>query len=273
MIIFLTVPAELTLWRKQTNVEVIEEFEGKRISKKFISDWSPNNVKIWAHAEKSLAGIQHQWEKVTLLVERFERRKQLYNNDNLKLVQVLGSLSLEPIYTVQPSDVSSIDQGLRGVARHLTTSSSLIQDETQLIEDGILSEFKEYNEYLVCLAGLFERNHRLGGNRIEEIKKKVEASQARLIQLKKKSDAKGSDIDALVSTINEDKQEIIRQSNRDWLIKECILQEFSLFQQTQYKVSKLFQEWVADRLKYSELHCENWSQLGELLQEMPTNHE
>ncbi|GMM39064.1 Mvp1 protein [Saccharomycopsis crataegensis] len=274
VIMFLTIPAELSVWRKQTPLEILEEFEGKRISKRFIDSWDNNHENVWEDAENSLIGIQNNWAKITLLVERFEKRKQLYNTDNQKFIEVLGEFikTTNKVYSVEPSDISPINVGIKSMSTHIKTSAALLKDESQLIEDGILKEFKEYNEYLTSLYGLFERRKRLGGNNIHEIKKKVEQSQGKLGQLKKKSDVKGSEVDNLVQTINNDKQLVIRQTNRDWLIKECVQQEFLMFQETQYKITKVFQEWVSDRLKYSELHSENWSQLADALQAMPANN-
>lgn len=273
VIMFLTIPTELSTWRKQSNIEIIEEFEGQRISKRFIDQWDNNTAQVWADAEKSLVLMQNSWAKISLLVERFERRKQLYNTDNQKFIEILNNLTLTTgqVYSVDPSDIGSINVGLKNIATHIKTSTSLISDESQLIEDGILKEFKEFNEYLTAIYGVFERRKKVGGNNISELKKKVEQNQARLSQLKKKSDVKGSDIDTLVQMINSDKQQIIKQTNRDWLIKECIQQEFAMFQETQYKITKIFQEWVSDRLKYSELHSENWSQLVDSLQDMPSH--
>ena len=50
---------------------------------------------------------------------------------------------------------------------------------------------------------------------------------------------------------------------------ECIRDELIFFQQSQYHVSKLHQDWSQERVKYAELQADNWRALSEEVENMP----
>ena len=68
----------------------------------------------------------------------------------------------------------------------------------------------------------------------------------------------------------QDKQSIVDQHARSVFIKECLRDELQYFQQSQYHVSKLHQEWSQERVKYAELQVDNWRALSEEVENMPT---
>ncbi|ODV58653.1 Mvp1p [Ascoidea rubescens DSM 1968] len=275
VIMFLTVPTDLNSWRRQANVDTNEEFKGKRISKNFIKNWHPDNQKLWKQAEFSIKDMYENWFKICILIERIEKRKEQIAYDNLKFNSILnGFIDVSnKIYSVESSDISMINAGLQNVNLHISNSASLYKDESHNLDIGIMHEFKTFQDYINSLRGLFERLNRLGGNTIFQAKKRVEINTNRFNEIKTKPDVRGSEVDRLIQSINRDKQDIISQTNRDWLIKECVLHEFVMFQETQYKITKIFQEWGADRLKYGELQADNWNQMCNLLQQMPYNRQ
>jgi sorting nexin-8 len=67
----------------------------------------------------------------------------------------------------------------------------------------------------------------------------------------------------------QDKQSIVNQHARGVFIKECIRDEILFFQQTQYHVSRLHQDWSQERVKYAELQADNWRALSEEVDGMP----
>lgn len=52
-------------------------------------------------------------------------------------------------------------------------------------------------------------------------------------------------------------------------IKECIRDELLFFQQSQYHISRLHQDWSQERVKYAELQADNWRGLSEEVEGMP----
>ncbi len=68
----------------------------------------------------------------------------------------------------------------------------------------------------------------------------------------------------------QDKQSIVDQHARGVFIKECIRDELLFFQQSQYHIGKLHQDWSQERVKYAELQADNWRALNEEVENMPT---
>jgi sorting nexin-8 len=52
-------------------------------------------------------------------------------------------------------------------------------------------------------------------------------------------------------------------------VKECIRDEIMYFQNSQYQVSRLHQDWAAERVKYAELQADNWRGLADEVESMP----
>jgi len=61
----------------------------------------------------------------------------------------------------------------------------------------------------------------------------------------------------------------VNQHARSVFVKECIRDELVFFQQSQYNVSRLHQDWSQERVKYAELMAENWRALSDQLEGMP----
>jgi sorting nexin-8 len=62
----------------------------------------------------------------------------------------------------------------------------------------------------------------------------------------------------------------VQQHARGVFIKECIRDELLFFQQSQYHISRLHQDWSQERVKYAELMADNWRGLTEEVEGMPT---
>jgi len=271
VLMFLTVPTDLSSWRKQANYDTTEEYKDVKISQRFLNLWDISLKKLWTEAQNVIKDAYESWTKLSILIERFEKRAQQIAQDNERFQKVLEDFkSTAPIiYSVDNSDIPSINEHLRVVSKHLGDSQQLFNDESQNIENGIVEDFKTFSDHLNSISALFERYERQGGNHIAQLTKRVEFNQQKLNELNGKPDARGIEVDRFTEAIKRDKIEIENQTNRDWLIKETVLSEFVLFQETQYQITKIFQDWVADKVKYSELHSNNWNQLADNLQDMP----
>ena len=68
---------------------------------------------------------------------------------------------------------------------------------------------------------------------------------------------------------SQDKQSIVDQHARSVFIKECLRDEILYFQHTQYRVSRLHQDWAQERVKYSELQADNFRGLVDAVESMP----
>ena len=68
---------------------------------------------------------------------------------------------------------------------------------------------------------------------------------------------------------SQDKQSIVDQHARGVFIRECLRDELQAFQQSQYQVSRLHQDWSQELVKYAELQADNWRALSEQVEHMP----
>lgn len=67
----------------------------------------------------------------------------------------------------------------------------------------------------------------------------------------------------------QDKQSIVDQHARGVFIKECVRDELLFFQSTQYRISRLHQDWAQERVKYSELQADNFRAMIDTVERMP----
>lgn len=61
----------------------------------------------------------------------------------------------------------------------------------------------------------------------------------------------------------------MEQHARGVFIQECVRDEIVHFNATQYRVSRLLQDWAQERVKYAELMAENWRGLMDVVDRMP----
>lgn len=74
----------------------------------------------------------------------------------------------------------------------------------------------------------------------------------------------------MVANVEQDKKSIVQQHARGVFIIECVRDELLFFQQSQYHIGRLHQDWSQERVKYAELQADNWRALSEEVEGMPT---
>lgn len=206
------------------------------------------------------------WTKLVTLVERYEKRQQQIAFDNTKFVEMISKFtdldnSLYPhkdthekvVASSNADDTTALNDTLASVAAFFNKSSTVMIDESYVINTMILEKFKNYLDYLYLLQELFERAKKLSVNQIPQLQKRIQDNEARHEKLDKDDvDIKGSELVKLRQAIINDKQEMFQQLNKDWLIKNCCFEEHVMFQQTQYLVSEVWAEYCKGRGRYME---------------------
>jgi sorting nexin-8 len=61
----------------------------------------------------------------------------------------------------------------------------------------------------------------------------------------------------------------VEQHARGVFVKECIRDEIMFFRSSQFQVSRLHQDWAAERVKYAELQADNFRALVDEVETMP----
>ncbi|EPS39193.1 hypothetical protein H072_7028 [Dactylellina haptotyla CBS 200.50] len=273
VVMFLTVPTELAVWRKQATISVQEEFVDKPLPP-HLEESLPADLE--ATFETVRSGIRRSSETyigLCNLLERIEKRHEGVAADYRRFSQALEGLTdtSEATYKMDTSEIALLNDGLVAVSKHMNTAQTIMEDEIKAWDTGVLEDLKRHRDALVSMRELFERKDKYAGDNIPYLQKRIKATEEKLkaTQQKPKDLVKPGEIEKMVESIEADKQSIVRQRERGVLIKECVRDELIFFQGSQYHVSRLQQDWAQERIKYAELYADNWKSLGNSVEGMP----
>ncbi|CEL08770.1 Putative Sorting nexin Mvp1 [Aspergillus calidoustus] len=273
VVMFLTVPTELSVWRKQATISVQDEFAG-RVLPPDLEDSLPATLTDTFDTVRS--GVKKSAEvyiNLCTLLERLAKRNEGLAADHLRFSLALQSLTemTKDTYAVDTNDVPLLNEGIKATARHLSSSQSLLEDEARAWEDGMLEDLKRQRDNLVSVREMFDRRDRYARNNIPQLERRIETNERKLQDLRARpqGNVKPGEIEKVEESIFKDKESIVQQHARGVFIKECIRDELVYFQQSQYHISRLHQDWSQERVKYSELQADNWRSLSEQVEGMP----
>lgn len=276
MLTFLTVPTDLSSWRRQANYDTTDEFTDKKISTSFMKMWQKELSEQWNEADSSIDKSIEVWLKITFILERHEKRiKQIAHERTILRSLIDDFVHVTPkLYPLEHgSTVLDINNEFNVVNKHLQTTSSFIEQEVHASASSLVPKFKVFVDVLFSLKGLFERYRIMAGNNVPQLQRRVEINVEKLQGMKGKPDVSGTEYDKIRSMIQRDKKCIVTELNRAWLIRECILQEFTIFQETQFIITRAFQSWSKLNANFAGLKLNEWEKLTESLMDMPLSSE
>ncbi|KAF2723619.1 hypothetical protein K431DRAFT_263972 [Polychaeton citri CBS 116435] len=272
VVMFLTVPTELAVWRKQATISVQEEFVGKGLPPG-LEDSLPANLQETFDTCRS--GVRRSAElyiNLCNLVERLCKRKEAIAGEYGRFSLNLSSLTevSNDTYTIDTNDVPLLNEGINATAKHLGTSQSLLEDEGRAWDQGLLEDCKTLRDAMVSMREMFDRRDRFARDNIPQLEKRIAGNEQKLQTIRAKGDlAKPGEAEKVENAITSDKQSIVNQHARGVFIKECIRDELHHFQSTIGRVSRLHQDWAQERVKYVELQADNFRALVDALEGMP----
>ncbi|KAL2169020.1 hypothetical protein VTG60DRAFT_6519 [Thermothelomyces hinnuleus] len=273
VIMFLTVPTELSVWRKQATISVQDEFTGRPLPPGLEDSLPPSLEDLFARTRAGVKRSAELYITICNLMDRLVKRTEGVAADHARLALSLLSLAeaSADTYATDTNDVPLLNDGLQAMSRHLRTAQSLMEDESRAWESGVLEDLKRQRDALVSLRDLFDRRERLDKDNIPYLEKRIAANESKLASLRAKPEGlvKPGEIERVVEAIIKDKESIVNQHNRSVFVKECLRDELIYFQHTQYNVSRWNQDWAQERVKYSEMLADNWRRLLDGLEGMP----
>lgn len=250
-----------------------EEFVGKSLPSS-LEDSLPSTLAETFDIVR--AGVRRSTDiyiSLCTLLERLAKRNEGLAADSLRFSLALQSLteSSNDTYAIDTNDVPLLNEGIGATAKHLSTSQSLLEDEARAWDEGVLEDLKRQRDCLVGMRDMFDRRDRLARDNIPQLERRIEASENKLQTLRQKPQGtvKVGEVEKVESSIISDKENIVQQHARGVFIRECIRDEIVFFQQSQYVVSKLHQDWSQERVKYAELQASNWRALSDEVENMP----
>ncbi|KAI9711699.1 MAG: Sorting nexin mvp1 [Bogoriella megaspora] len=276
VVMFLTVPTELAVWRKQATISVQEEFTGKALPPT-LEDSLPATLQETFDTVRS--GVRRSADVyITLcnLMERLAKRNEGIAAECLRLSVQMQSLTeaSSDTYAIDKNDVPLLNEGLNATAKHLSTSQALFEDEARAWDEGVLEDLKAQRDCLVSMRDLFDRRDRYARDNIPQLERRIQGNETKLSGIRAKPEhlQKPGEAERVEEAIIKDKESIVQQHARGVFIKECIRDELLFFQNSQFHVSRLHQDWSQERVKYAELQADNWRALSEEVEAMPVEH-
>ncbi len=265
-----------------------EEFTGKTLPST-LEDSLPSSLQETFDTVRT--GVKRSAEtyiNLCNMIERLIKRNEGVATEYTRLSHALQSLSecSKDTYAVDANDVPMLNEGLNATAKHLSSGHSLLIDESRAWDEGVLEDMKRQRDCLVSVRDMFDRRDRYDKDNIPQLEKRIESNETKLAAIRAKAEQKPGEAEkveeailkvslALLPALSwltddfKDKQSIVAQHARGVFIKECIRDELVYFQQSQYHVSRMHQDWSQERVKYAELQADNWRALSEEVECMP----
>lgn len=250
-----------------------DEFTGKALPPD-LEDSLPSTLTDTFETVRS--GVRRSAEvyiNLCTLLERLAKRNEGLAADHLRFSLALQSLTemTRDTYAMDTNDVPLLNEGIKATARHLSASQSLLEDEARAWEEGMLEDLKRQRDTLVSVREMFDRRDRYARNNIPQLERRIESNERKLQELRQRPTGtmKPGEIEKVEEAIFKDKESIVQQHARGVLIRECVRDELVYFQQSQYHISRLHQDWSQERVKYSELQADNWRSLSDQVEGMP----
>ena len=268
-----------------------EEFTGKPLPPG-LEDSLPTNLSETFETVRS--GVRQSADAyigLCNLLERLIKRNQGVAADQLRFSHALTALTegSQSTYAVDTNDVPLLNEGISSTAKHLSTSQALLEDEARAWDEGVLEDFKRQRDTLVSVRDMFDRRDRYAKDNIPQLERRIESNENKLAGLMGRPSGapvkpgEQEKLEQAVRTVSgnmciltaatnnaKDKQSIVDQHARGVFIRECIRDELISFQQSQYHISRLHQDWSQERVKYAELQADNWRTLSDEVENMPT---
>ncbi|KAI2636280.1 hypothetical protein GGS26DRAFT_548376 [Hypomontagnella submonticulosa] len=273
VIMFLTVPTELAVWRKQAAISVVDEFTGRPLPAGLEESLPPTLEELFDRTRQGVKRSAELYISTCNIMDRLVKRSEGVAADHGRLAMSLTSLTetSADTYATDTNDVPLLNDGLVAMSKHLQTTQSLMEDESKAWDAGVLEDLKRQRDALVSIRELFDRRERLDKDNIPSLERRIQNNETKLAGLRSKPDGmvRPGEIEKVVEAIIKDKESIVNQHNRSIFVKECIRDELVYFQQTQFHVSRWNQDWAQERVKYSEMLADNWRRLLDELDGMP----
>ncbi|OAQ78952.1 sorting nexin Mvp1 [Purpureocillium lilacinum] len=273
VVMFLTVPTELAVWRKQATISVQDEFSDRALPPGLEDSLPPTLEELFTRTQSGVRRSAELYINVCNIMDRLVKRTEGVAADHARIAMSLTSLTetSADTYASDTNEVPLLNDGLVAMSKHLRTCQTLLEDESRGWDEGVLEDLKRQRDALVSVRELFERRERLDKDNIPYLERRIQTNETKLANLRSKPEGmvKPGEIEKVAEAIIKDKESIVQQHNRSVFVKECVRDELLTFQSTQYHISRWNQDWAGERVKYAEMLADNWRRLLDELEGMP----
>ncbi|KAK3905219.1 hypothetical protein C8A05DRAFT_41804 [Staphylotrichum tortipilum] len=206
VIMFLTVPTELAVWRKQATISVQDEFTGRSLPPGLEDSLPPAPLEeLFARTRSGVKRSAELYITVASLTDRLVKRTEGVAADHARIAVSLVSLTgvSADTYAAAPDDVPLLNDGLQAMSRHLRNAQGLMEDEARAWDQGVLEDLKRQRDGLVSLRELFERRERLDRDNIPFLERRIQQNEGKLAGLRAKPEGvvKPGEVEKVVEAI------------------------------------------------------------------------
>ncbi|XP_044718925.1 PX domain-containing protein [Hirsutella rhossiliensis] len=273
VVMFLTVPTELAVWRKQATISVQDEFADKALPPGLEDSLPATLEELFSRTRSGVRRSAELYINICNILDRLVKRTEGVAADHARVAMMLGSLTetSSDTYATDTNEVPLLNDGLLAMSKHLRTCQTLLEDESRGWDEGVLEDLKRQRDALVSVRDMFDRRERLDKDNIPYLERRIQTNETKLTGLRSKPEGavKAGEIERVAESIIKDKESIVRQHNQSVFVKECLRDELVTFQSTQYHISRWNQDWAGERVKYAEMLADNWRRLLDELEGMP----
>jgi sorting nexin-8 len=184
----LTTIQELSVWRKQANLSVQEEFTGKPLPPD-LEDSLPKTLPELSDTVRSGVRLSAEtYINLCTMMERLTRRNEGMAAEFFRFSQALQSLTdiSQETYAVDTNDVPLLNEGLNSTARHLDQSKQLLEDEARGWEEGVLEDLKRQRDTLVSVRDMFDRRDKYAKDNIPALERRIANNETKLQNIRNK---------------------------------------------------------------------------------------
>lgn len=185
---FLTVPTELAVWRKQASITIQEEFLNKPLPPT-LEDSLPQNLQsLFDRVRTGVRRSAEQYINLCNSMERMVKRNEGLAAEYLRIsgaLQTLTSVSADT-YASDSGEMLALNMGVSAAARHYDSSRALVDDEGKAWEEGVLEDLKKQRDGLVSVRDMFDRRERLDRDNIPALERRIQGNEEKLVGIRNK---------------------------------------------------------------------------------------
>ena len=202
---FLTVPTELSVWRKQATISVQDEFTGRALPSGLEESLSPQLNELFDRTRTGVRRSAELYINVCSVMDRLVKRSEGVAADHARIALTLTSLTevSSDTYATDTNLVPLLNDGLQSMSKHLRTSQTLMEDESKAWDAGVLEDLKRQRDALVSVRDLFDRKERLDKDNIPYLERRIQTNETKLANLRAKPEGmvKPGEIERVVEAI------------------------------------------------------------------------
>lgn len=202
---FLTVPTELAVWRKQATISVQDEFAGRALPPGLEDSLSGELEDLFQRTRSGVRRSAELYIGVCNVMDRLVKRSEGVAADHARMALSLMSLTeaTADTYATDTNEVPLVNDGLVAMGKHLRTSQTLMEDEARAWDEGVLEDLKRQRDALVSVRDLFDRRERLDRDNIPALERRIDNNETKLANLRAKPDGlvKPGEIERVVEAI------------------------------------------------------------------------